>query len=92
VKKLKNTLENAKSLEKQRVILYNSFEEIIFRKVKGIGLIKKKLSLFQNAGVSLSGSGSAVFALFETRGRALECYRQMNKKKKSYFICLVHSI
>ncbi len=81
-----------KNLAKRGNIVYNSFETVIINRHTKVARVKKELSVCGPEIVSLSGSGAAVFALFENRGKAYGCYRRMAGKFGAYFRCLCHSI
>ncbi len=67
-------------------IMGNSFEYSIFKKLPEIAKIKQKL-LSMGADASLmSGSGSAVFGIFEDENLAKNAYEDLKKKYKDVFI------
>lgn len=51
--------------------LWNDFEKIVMKKYPEIGLIKRQLKKFGAIASVMSGSGSAVFGLFESKESAL---------------------
>jgi 4-diphosphocytidyl-2-C-methyl-D-erythritol kinase len=71
----------------------NDFETPVFKRVKKLKEVKEiLLRCKKSQGVSLSGSGAAVFSLFETKDRAIGCFRATRKFFKGSFMRLAHSI
>jgi 4-diphosphocytidyl-2-C-methyl-D-erythritol kinase len=77
---------------KRRVPLHNDFETAVYRKYPELLRLKEDFLIHGCLDASLSGSGSAVFALFDSRRGAMECYRKMRREWEGSFICLAHSI
>ena len=55
----------------EKMLLYNIFEEAVLPLCKGARKIKKKLQSFSPLGTLMSGSGPAVYAVFESLSQAL---------------------
>ncbi len=74
-------------------LLYNDFEEPVYSRKNKLRRVKQGLIKCKNtAGVSLSGSGSAVFALFEKKKHAVSGFKKAKRMFGGSFICLAHSI
>ena len=58
--------------------IFNDFE---------LALIKRVMLSCKARGAGMSGSGSAVFAIFTTSGRAKKCYEQLKEKYPETFLC-----
>jgi len=89
---IRNYIKRSKRVEKAGKILYNSFEKEIFKRLNKLKKIKELLLKCGGIAASLSGSGGAVFALFETKEKAIKCYKNARAKMRGSFICMVHSI
>ncbi len=88
----KKTLTNYQnSIIINKILLFNDFERIVFKKYKKLKDISIKLKEFSPC-VSLSGSGSSIFALFETKGKAISSYGIAKKEFKKYKVFLVKTI
>ena len=72
---------------------YNDFENVLLKKYNVLKIIKKELQKYSNNGkVSLSGSGSSIFALFETKKEAISCFKTVKRKLKNCSIYFASSI
>ena len=65
--------------------IFNRFEEIINN--SEISLIKEMLCFNGASGAAMSGSGSAVFGIFEDKSTALKCLNKLEKNYKQIFLC-----
>lgn len=63
-----------KPIEKWKAVLRNDFEDSVFPKYPQIKLLKEKLYHSGALYASMSGSGSAVFGIFETKPALTEFY------------------
>lgn len=94
-KQMKNVLTNNENFNiiNNNVLIYNDFEKIMLKKFNVLKEIKDKLLKYSNNGkVSLSGSGSSIFALFETKKEAISCFKTARKKLKNCFVYFASSI
>jgi 4-diphosphocytidyl-2-C-methyl-D-erythritol kinase len=64
----------------QRRILVNDLETVTLARYPRITTIKKKLVEQGAAGALMSGSGSAVFGLFDSRGKAARAFTRLKKE------------
>jgi 4-diphosphocytidyl-2-C-methyl-D-erythritol kinase len=64
----------------QRRILVNDLESVTLARYPRIKTIKKKLVEEGAAGALMSGSGSAVFGLFDSRGKAARAFTRLKKE------------
>jgi 4-diphosphocytidyl-2-C-methyl-D-erythritol kinase len=71
--------------------LYNDFESVVFGKYPELKEIKESFFKFNCLDASLSGSGSAVYALFDSRRKAFKCCSMMGRDGEGSFVCLAHS-
>lgn len=91
-RKRKNYLTNfKKNIILNKILLFNDFERIVIKKYKILQNIKEKLKKFTPY-VSLSGSGSTIFALFETKHMAISSYKIAKKDIKNCKIFIVKTI
>jgi 4-diphosphocytidyl-2-C-methyl-D-erythritol kinase len=60
--------------------MHNALEEVVFSEVPALREIKEELLSFPVLGASMSGSGSAVFALAENEERAREVAGHMKSR------------
>ncbi len=81
---LTNAIKN-KDLNAVCENLFNRFEEIISEEI--VLFIKKDLHKLGACGALMSGSGSAVFGIFENEPTALNCMGKMKKKYPESFLC-----
>ncbi|MBQ3417360.1 MAG: 4-(cytidine 5'-diphospho)-2-C-methyl-D-erythritol kinase [Ruminococcus sp.] len=65
--------------------LYNEFEQVLT--LPEISEIKKQMMKHKALGASMSGSGSAVYAIFLSEKRAQECVDALKKKYDKVFLC-----
>lgn len=72
--------------------LYNDFESVIYRHYPVLKEVRDSLLKQDCIDASLSGSGSAVFGLFDSRKAALTAYKKMRTEWKGSFVGLAHSI
>ena len=72
--------------------LYNDFESMIFKKYPVLKEVRDSLVRHHCMDASLSGSGSAVFALYDSRHAALAGYIKAKSEWKGSFVGLAHSI
>ncbi|HRU39770.1 MAG TPA: 4-(cytidine 5'-diphospho)-2-C-methyl-D-erythritol kinase [Candidatus Goldiibacteriota bacterium] len=73
--------------------LHNDFEAPVFKRRKKLAKLKAYLQKCGNTrNAQMSGSGSAVFAVFNNQDQALSCYKKAKKGLRGSFICLAHSI
>lgn len=68
-------------------LMANSFEYSIFKKYPKIASIKAKLADLGADASLMSGSGSAVFGIFEDEAKAKEAYEIFKKEYSEVFIC-----
>ena len=64
--------------------LYNEFEQVM--QLGEISAIKRTMIDCKALGASMSGSGSAVYALFNSEKRAQQCYHILKEKYNSTFL------
>lgn len=62
-------------------MMVNDLETVTLRRYPAIGLLKEQLLRHGAAGVLMSGSGSAVFGVFETKQKVLRAFGQLQKKE-----------
>ena len=66
--------------------LHNDLEPVVIERLPVIDSIKQKLESLNADGVSLSGSGSAVFGVFESSQRAQEAYARCGEEDWDTFL------
>ena len=71
---------------KKRIYFRNDFEKLVFSKYTEIGEIKRQISDSGAVFASLSGSGSAVFGLYDTLDKAKNGEEKLGKKYRSYIL------
>ena len=69
------------SLDKLDKLLINDLERVTVRRYPEISRAKSMLSLAGAAGVLMSGSGSSVFGVFESKRLAKQAFRRMRKEE-----------
>jgi 4-diphosphocytidyl-2-C-methyl-D-erythritol kinase len=69
------------SPDKIRRLFVNDLETVTTSRYPKIGLLKEKLTRAGAAGVLMSGSGSSVFGVFSSKGRAKEALRRLRKEE-----------
>ncbi len=69
------------SLDKLDKLLINDLEQVTVRRYPEISRAKSMLSLAGAAGVLMSGSGSSVFGVFESKRLAKQAFRRMRKEE-----------
>ncbi len=74
---------------KNRKMFRNDFEPLVFSKYPEIGEIKKSLLKSEAEFASLSGSGSAVYGLYETTEKAEKAMKLVSREYKSWVLTLV---
>lgn len=74
---------------KNRKMFRNDFEPLVFSKYPEISDIKKSLLKSEAEFASLSGSGSAVYGLFETTEKAEKAMKLVSREHKSWVLTLV---
>ncbi len=74
---------------KNRKMFRNDFEPLVFSKYPEIGEIKKSLLKSEAEFASLSGSGSAVYGLYETTEMAEKAMKLVSREYKSWVLTLV---
>ncbi len=67
--------------------MYNVFEEVLPHRCREIFSIKNELLDFGALGCMMSGTGSAVFGLFDSRERAKNAYDWLRGKYRDCFLC-----
>lgn len=72
--------------------LYNDFEKVIYEKYPVLKEVRDSLLEKDCIDASLSGSGSAVFAIFDSRKAALAAYKKVRSEWKGSYVGLAHSI
>jgi 4-diphosphocytidyl-2-C-methyl-D-erythritol kinase len=72
--------------------LYNDFESVIYGRYPRLKKIRDSLLKLDCVDACLSGSGSAVYAMFDGRKAALEGYKTAVKEWKGSFVGFAHSI
>lgn len=65
--------------------LYNEFEQVLT--LPEINEIKKLMMKQKALGASMSGSGSAVYAIFQTEKQAKSCVSALKKRYDKVFLC-----
>jgi len=70
-------------------MLVNDLESATLGKHRTIGLLKRKLLGAGATGSLMSGSGSSVFGVFETKRKAIEAFRRLRQEEESQAF-LVH--
>ncbi len=88
--KLKRTESLIKCLQNQDVYgvsknIFNRFEEVLNN--SEILNIKESLCLNGALGACMSGSGSAVFGIFQDKNKAIECSKKLKKIYNQTFLC-----
>ncbi len=86
------TIINSRNKKDDCGFLYNNFEPVVYGKFPILLRIKESFLRHGCLDSSLSGSGSAVFALFKDRMGALKCLKKVSREWKGSFICLARSI
>lgn len=74
---------------KNRKMFRNDFEPLVFSKYPEISDIKKSLLKSEAEFASLSGSGSAVYGLYETTEKAEKAMKLVSREHKSWVLTLV---
>ena len=69
------------SLDKLDKLLINDLERVAVRRYPEIGRVKSMLSLAGAAGVLMSGSGSSVFGVFQSKRLAEQAFRRMRHEE-----------
>jgi 4-diphosphocytidyl-2-C-methyl-D-erythritol kinase len=69
------------SLDKLDKLLINDLEQVTVRRYPEISRVKSLLSLAGAAGVLMSGSGSSVFGVFESKRLAQQAFRRMRQEE-----------
>lgn len=69
------------SLDKLDKLLINDLEQVTVRRYPEISRVKSLLSLAGAAGVLMSGSGSSVFGVFESKRLAERAFRRMRQEE-----------
>ncbi len=69
------------SLDKLDKLLINDLEQVTVRRYPEISRAKSMLSLAGAAGVLMSGSGSSVFGVFESKRLAKQAFHRMRKEE-----------
>ncbi|MGI5936902.1 MAG: 4-(cytidine 5'-diphospho)-2-C-methyl-D-erythritol kinase [Oscillospiraceae bacterium] len=82
---LVKALENG-DLRGIAVRMYNVFEDVMPRQYEAIHLIKSQLLNYDALGVTMSGTGSAVFGIFDSIEKAEEAYRELKNEYKDCFL------
>ena len=77
---------NAEDLTGVSRRMYNVFEEVLPEQFSDVGLIKAKLLDCRALGVSMSGTGSAVFGLFDSYKCAQTAYQLLSKDYSACFL------
>ena len=77
-------------IKKAALFMYNSFELTVLPKNKEASAIKRSLAVLGASAALMSGSGSAVFGIFESQSKAEQavCYLE----KKGYFSALCRPV
>lgn len=70
-----------RSCKKIAAMMVNDLETVTMRRYPVIRLLKEELARHGAAGVLMSGSGSSVFALFESKRKAQRAFRRLQKKE-----------
>ena len=70
-----------RSPDKIRRLLVNDLETVTAGRYPEIGLLKEKLIRAGAAGALMSGSGSSVFGVFDSRRRAEQALRRLRKEE-----------
>ncbi len=65
---------------------YNVFEDVLVQGAEEIAMIKNTLYDYRAIGAAMSGTGSAVFGLFENEADAKEAYNVLKSKYKECFL------
>lgn len=66
-------------------LLYNEFEQVL--KNSSIIDIKKELLKEKALGASMSGSGSAVYGIFQSERKARKCFENLKEKYEKIYLC-----
>ena len=69
-----------KNSPRSRILLYNSFEDVVFKKHPNLLKHKEKLLSLGASGAVMSGSGASLFALFRDPGVARKAHRVFIKE------------
>ena len=69
-----------RSCKKIAAMMVNDLETVTMRRYPVIRLLKEELARHGAAGVLMSGSGSSVFGLFESKRKAQRAFRRLRKK------------
>lgn len=70
--------------------LYNAFEQVVLPKNKEASAIKRALTVLGATGSLMSGSGSAVFGIFESQSKAQSAVEYL--KDKGHFACICRPV
>ena len=70
-----------RSCKKIAAMMVNDLETVTMRRYPVIRLLKEELACHGAAGVLMSGSGSSVFGLFESKRKAQRAFRRLQKKE-----------
>ncbi len=86
--KIKKLISNIKNNDIKKIAenLHNDFEPIIFKKYPIIKTIKNNLIKNNALNALLTGSGSAVFGIFEDKEKAKEAYSELKEKYPSIYL------
>jgi len=69
-----------RSSSKIAALMTNDLESVTLRRYPAIGLLKEELARAGAGGVLMSGSGSSVFGVFDSRRKAQEAFHRLRKK------------
>lgn len=79
-------IANSKSMMEISNCLYNDFEIVAEEKFPVIKVLKNCLISFGAVGVSLTGKGPTIFAIFKTKKEAMELKEILKKKYPKFFV------
>ena len=79
--RIKNLRTNGSSSLRVKDILFNRLEEVTFRKYPQVGRLKRDLEAQGIRDVLMSGSGSAVFGMVESRKGGLRIAKILQRSK-----------
>jgi len=68
------------------VRMYNVFEDVMPRQYEDIHLVKNQILNYNALGVTMSGTGSAVFGVFENYEKAREAYQTLKTEYPDCFL------
>ncbi len=84
-------MQQSEKLQGKKKILYNVFEKPVFERYKSLAELKKFLKGFNCIDALMSGSGSALYAVFEEKKEAEICFNGVRAKYPKSFAAVAQS-